>query len=81
MNSPQTTTHPHFPDSALAAVFWTMASRIARYIRERREMRRERRRQRRAIQQLRGISDRTLRDIGIDRSEIASTVIHGREGR
>lgn len=81
MNSLQTTTHAHFPESALMAILSMTASRIARFIRTKREMRRERRRQRRAVRQLRGISDRTLRDIGIDRSEIASTVLHGREGR
>lgn len=42
----------------------------------------ERRAQYRAIQALRQLDDHMLRDIGIShRSEIASTVVHGREGR
>jgi len=66
-----------FPTSALT----TLVLATTHYIRENREARRERRRQRMAIRQLRGIHNHTLRDIGIDRSEIASTVMHGRMGR
>lgn len=35
----------------------------------------------RAMRHLRQLSDHTLRDIGIDRSEISSMVVHGRSGR
>lgn len=80
MNSPQTT-DLYYPATAMAILLASAARGFARFIRTRREMRRERRRQRRAMEQLRGISDRTLRDIGISRSEIASTVLHGRKGR
>ncbi|MDA7946441.1 MAG: DUF1127 domain-containing protein [Hyphomicrobiaceae bacterium] len=33
------------------------------------------------MRHLRQLSDHTLRDIGIDRSEISSMVVHGRSGR
>jgi len=39
------------------------------------------RQQKQSIQHLRQLGDDTLRDIGIDRSEIVSTVMHGRTGR
>ena len=81
MNSSLTVRNHFFPTSALATIFAAAAAGIARNLRERRDIRREQRRQRRAIRQLRGIHNHTLRDIGIDRSEIASLVIHGREGR
>lgn len=41
----------------------------------------ERRRQLKAIRQLRALDDRLLRDIGIHRSEIVSTVMTGRKRR
>ena len=41
----------------------------------------QRREQKRSIQHLRRLSDHTLRDIGIHRSEISSMVVHGRSGR
>jgi uncharacterized protein YjiS (DUF1127 family) len=46
-----------------------------------RDRRRARRAQRRNIRALRGLDSRTLRDIGIDRSEIVSAVVTGREKR
>ncbi len=45
------------------------------------EARRARREQKRWIRELREVNDRTLNDIGIDRSEIVSMVLHGRSGR
>jgi len=39
------------------------------------------REQKRAIQALRQLSSHTLRDIGMDRSEIVSAVVHGRTKR
>jgi len=80
MNSPQTT-DLYYPATAMAILVATASRGFARLVRTKRDALRERRRQRRAMEQLRGISDRTLRDIGISRSEIASTVLHGRRGR
>ena len=42
---------------------------------------RERREEKRAMRHLRRMSDHTLRDIGIHRTEISSMVRHGRSGR
>ena len=42
---------------------------------------RERRDEKRAMRHLRQLSDHTLRDIGIHRTEISSMVRHGRSGR
>ena len=42
---------------------------------------RQHREEKRAIRHLRELSDHTLKDIGIDRSEISSMVRHGRSGR
>ena len=81
MNSSQTVRNVLFPTVALATIFAETASGIASNYRARREMRRERRRQRHTMEQLRGLPGQTLRDLGIDRTEIASLVIHGREGR
>lgn len=40
-----------------------------------------RREEKRSIRHLRALSDHALRDIGIERSEIVSMVVHGRSGR
>lgn len=45
------------------------------------EVWKERREEKRAMRHLRQLSDHTLRDIGIHRSEISSMVRHGRSGR
>ncbi len=45
------------------------------------ERRRIHRQQQRSIRHLRRLGNNTLKDIGIDRSEIVSMVIHGRTGR
>ena len=42
---------------------------------------RKHREQKRWVRQLREINDHTLKDIGIDRTEIVSMVLHGRSGR
>lgn len=81
MNSPETLKDLYFPTAAIASVFSEVSARIARRLRARAENWRERRRQRRAMAQLRGLPGHALRDIGIDRSGIASVVVHGREGR
>lgn len=54
---------------------------VMAWLRARRDQWLERRRQVKAIRRLRELDDHMLRDIGIDRSEIASAVIHGRRGR
>lgn len=81
MTSPDTFKVLYFPTSAIAAIFSQATARIARSLRAAQEKRRERRRQRRTMAQLRGLPGPTLSDIGIDRTEIASMVIHGRRGR
>lgn len=57
---------------------FSVGNTIVVWLREQRDAWFERRRQMRAIRQMRGLSDHALRDIGIDRSEIVSAVIHGR---
>lgn len=65
------------PGNAFAALLMAAADTTKQYLRNRRELRR----QRRQIHQLRGLDNRVLRDIGFDRSEVASVVTHGRHGR
>ena len=81
MTTHATTRNNLFPTAAIATIFATAAARIANLFRARWEKRRERRRQLKAMQELRSLPNHMLRDIGINRSEIASVVTHGREGR
>ncbi len=77
MTSSETTRILFFPTAAIASIFVAAAAGIA----SNRRTRREQRRQRRAISQLRRLDDHTLRDIGFDRTEIASVIKYGRKGR
>jgi uncharacterized protein YjiS (DUF1127 family) len=63
--------HRHFPGG--------LAARLGRWWLARVERRLQRRLEREAMRQLRSMSDRGLRDIGIGRSEIGFVVRAGRE--
>ncbi len=59
----------------------SLAARIARWGHRRLDQVRQRRRYRNTVRQLGGLDDRTLHDIGLERSEITSYASRGGEDR